>query len=195
MVIIIFFVGRASPTYLSISLFFCFIIWFSYRILFHQLTGQTIGKMVTNIIVLDENEMKLLSRIQCIKREIIPMVIGLVALYLIYEHSLQPKYEYEDMLSSGTTNFQTDTSFSFDRVNRFLDAYEKAKSHENRPSEIIRYSGLIWTAIVCLSILSNSKLRGLHDMIAKSVVVKKEVWERENETTQIKKEDNGSHTS
>jgi uncharacterized RDD family membrane protein YckC len=44
--------------------------------------------------------------------------------------------------------------------------------------------------------LSNSKLRGLHDRIAKSVVVRKEVWERENEEKQvIEKEDNGSHSS
>jgi uncharacterized RDD family membrane protein YckC len=174
------------------------IAWFSYRVFFHQLTGQTIGKRVVNIIVLDKDEKQFLSEAQSLKREILPIIIGLIALYLIiYEHSLQPKYGLLDIPSlRDTSQFMRDTSFSLDRVNKFLDEYENVKAQENRPSDILWYSTLIWTAIVCVSVLLNSKLRGIHDIIAKSVVVKKEVWERENEERHLTEgENNGSHSS
>lgn len=165
-----------------VSFIFCVIIWLSYRILFHRLTGQTIGKRVTNIIVLDMDEKQLLSKLQCIKREIPTIIIALISSYLLYQHSLHPKYEYEDIPRlMDSANFQTDTTYSIGRVYRLRNAIEKVQSQQNAPSDIIKYSGLILAGIVCLSMLSNTKLRGLHDMIAKSVVVRKEIWDKENE--------------
>ncbi len=207
MVIIIVCFGLASPGYMSIPFIFCFF-WFLYRILFHQSTGQTIGKTVTNIIVLDKDEKKLLSTVQCIKRDIIPIVIGLIVSYYIYERSFQPEYEYLYSLGSTSTHYedtsgltdssdlQTDTNFSMGRAFRMVDEFAKEQSEKNKPIDAIRYSSLIWDVIVCLSMLSNTKSRGLHDMFAKTVVVRKEIWDRENEDKQlIEGEDHGSHTS
>lgn len=206
MIILIVSFGLASPGRISIPFIFC-IFWFLYRILFHQSTGQTIGKSVTNIIVLDKDEKKLLSTVQCIKREIIPIVIALIVSYYIYERSFQPEYEhlysigsttrYEDTSGSTDSSYlQTDTNFSMGRAFKMIDEYAKEESEKNKPTDAIRYSSLIWDVIVCVSMLSNSRRRGLHDMFAKTVVVRKEVWDRENEEKQLTEgEDNGSHTS
>lgn len=174
--------------YPLVSLIFCVIVFFLYRILFHQFTGQTLGKRVTNIIVLDIDEKQMLSKTQCIKREIIPIVITLIVAYLIYENSLQQKQEYDNL------SYIVDSEYSADRI--FSNILSRSELQQKNFFDTTKYGGLALAAIVYLSMLSNTKRRGLHDMIAKSVVVRKEIWERENEDKHlIEKEDHGSHSS
>ena len=114
-----------------------FLIQIIYSIVLHKKYGQTIGKWVTGIKVMDISEDKNITLKQSVRRTICFSVVELAGLlYLSYKIMRQQKYSQDD--------------------------------YEN----VISICVLIWVAIEFIVMLSNKRRRTVHDIFAKSVVIK-----------------------
>ncbi len=77
-----------------------FILWYVlhlsayrlYHILLHGLYGQTIGKRMTGVIVVDESEAKRMTMAQAIRRDIFPVIMYFVAIILFVPRFLAGGY-------------------------------------------------------------------------------------------------------
>ncbi|MBL0202387.1 MAG: RDD family protein [Chitinophagaceae bacterium] len=116
---------------------FTFLVQIIYSILLHKKYGQTIGKWVTGVKVVDISEDKNISLIQSIRRTLCFSIVELAGLlYLFYKTVGQQIYSQDD--------------------------------YEN----VLSISVLVWVAVEFVVMLSNKKRRTVHDIYAKSVVVK-----------------------
>jgi len=116
---------------------------FIYRIYLHNKTGQTFGKRIVNIQVVDSQTERHLSREQSFMREIIPMLVvnfSILALYIITWGNSE-SFEYSGL---GVTMILI-------------------------PSILI----VGWYVADFISGYFNSKERVLHDLIANTTVVRK----------------------
>ena len=110
-----------------------------YSVVLHYKYGQTIGKWVTGVKVVDVSETRTLTFKQSVLRDVFYLGIEIVGLlYLAY------------------LVFQTDKA-------EYL--YNDYRTFADQPI-------LWWTFIELVTMLTNSKRRALHDLIAKSVVVR-----------------------
>jgi uncharacterized RDD family membrane protein YckC len=110
-----------------------------YSVVLHYKYGQTIGKWVAGVKVVDISETRTLTFKQSVLRDVFYLGIEIVGLlYLAY------------------LVFQTDKA-------EYL--YNDYRTFADQPI-------LWWTFIELVTMLTNSKRRALHDLIAKSVVVR-----------------------
>jgi uncharacterized RDD family membrane protein YckC len=120
--------------------------WLVYTVTMHARYGQTIGKMVTKVRVVDFCTEGKISWRQAWIREGIPLVLslGLVG------------YEVYAMLSGHVT----------------ASAFEKGEVLDNEPFWVLTAIPGIWFIAEVLTMLTNRKRRALHDFIAGTVVVR-----------------------
>lgn len=174
-------------------------LWFYYRVKMHVKYGQTIGKMLLSIIVLDADERRFLSTMSAFRRELIPIcIVVLSTTYIIYTHPDQTKiYDHlPEVFSTIDSAIDTSNHNFTDKIAKLNKSMELLENGIIDPYKAVKYVDYVWLAVVGLTIFLSSKQRAIHDMIAKSVVVRKEVWDRENEDKHLTEgEDNGSHTS
>jgi uncharacterized RDD family membrane protein YckC len=128
------------------------ITWASYRIIMHSRTGQTIGKLMTKIIVLDKAEHKLPGLFKILKRELLPLTLPCIG--ILYVVLFLP----------------VDTTF---------DIYMLNAEGELVLDKIDSISKGLWDIVAAITILFNDTMMGPHDQFAGTIVVKKEVWEEE----------------
>ena len=115
------------------------LIWVLYSIGMNGRFGQTIGKMLTHVKVLDVSEQRLSMR-QAVLRDSVPLVLILVSL-----------------------PYQIITVFN---------AQPLLVSNNSTPMQIINAINAVWFLAEIVTMLTNSKRRALHDLIARSVVVR-----------------------
>jgi len=105
--------------------------------------GQTVGKMLLRVKVVDNTTEKEASYNQAFMREVIPLLIiiliGIVSFFVLYGEDLE--------------NFKPST---FGYIILFLPAW----------------SLLIWTITEIVTMFLNNKCRAFHDIIADTIVVK-----------------------
>jgi uncharacterized RDD family membrane protein YckC len=114
----------------------------AYDIILHGKYGQTVGKMVMKVKVLDITESPL-SMFKAFKREIIPLCFILVGFILDAPKVLS------GVSIMNPNNFQYDVAFYFTMASTFG-----------------------WFIVEMITMLFSRKRRALHDFIAGSVVIK-----------------------
>jgi uncharacterized RDD family membrane protein YckC len=113
-----------------------------YSVALHAYRGQTVGKKVTNVKVMDVSEQRIPSLTQALLRDIGTIVSSTLALiYVIY---LVVSHRYSEPLS--------------------------ASSHW--PIFALGFTNLGWFLLEITTMLTNSKRRAFHDLIAGTVVVR-----------------------
>ena len=112
-----------------------------YSVFLHYKYGQTYGKWVVGVKVLDISETKKLTLCQSIYRDGFYLMVVLIGL-LYYGFLLSTKVDKEIILN----DYYSFANFSF----------------------------FWWTVIELITMLANSKRRALHDLIAKSIVIRAE---------------------
>jgi uncharacterized RDD family membrane protein YckC len=131
-----------GPVILVSWAIFSYSAYWIYSVLLHARYGQTVGKRVMHVKVLDVSEERIPSLAQAFLRDsgwIILNVFTLIYfIYLVLTH----KYIH------GTE--QVDTL----------------------PGQILAFAGLGWFLLEIITMLTNSKRRAFHDLIAKTVVVR-----------------------
>ena len=119
----------------------------AYKICLEKEYGQTLGKMITNIKVADD-DFKPLTYVQVIKRNYFVIVSTAVTLLLVFN--------VFDVASFGPAG----TSYS-----------DVALAQVAHPLNLIL--GIIY-CIDCLAITSNNTNKTLHDILANTIVIKKQ---------------------
>ena len=133
------------PTILAVWLIINMAVSWLYGILLHGYYGQTVGKFVCQVKVLDKTE-KPLSMRQAFYRDAFPIVIGIPFLF----------YEVKNVLGGQIAN----KGFPSD-MNIMLKAFLSIS--------------LLWFLLELITMLTNKKRRAIHDYIAGSVVIRYEV--------------------
>jgi uncharacterized RDD family membrane protein YckC len=137
-------VNAKVPIVLSVWLVINTSIFWLYEVLLLGYYGQTIGKFVCNVKVLDKTE-KPLSMRQAFYREAVPIIIGIPVLF----------YEINNVLAGHIANKGLPTEMNF-----IWKAF-------------LGFS-LLWFLLELVTMLTNKKRRAVHDFIAGSVVVRLE---------------------
>jgi uncharacterized RDD family membrane protein YckC len=119
-----------------------------YSILMHGLLGQTVGKMVFRIRVLDLSEQKLAFR-QAFLRDLVPVCMSIMLIEYMRAH---PDFWFQIHLGTLTPEGVAEVSLEwFYFLNFFV---------------------LFWSLLELGTMLLNRKRRAIHDFIARSVVVR-----------------------
>ncbi len=130
-----------EPNVLSVWLIINSSAGWLYSILLQGRYGQTIGKFICNVRVLDKTE-KPLSMKQAIYRDALPIVIILPVLFYQVTNILNGQISSKGLPSPMNVTLKT-----------YLSIYP------------------IWFSLELLTMLTNKKRRALHDFIAGSVVI------------------------
>ncbi|CAN5856667.1 hypothetical protein BH11VER1_BH11VER1_24650 [soil metagenome] len=125
------------------------LVWLAYTVVMHSKYGQTYGKMVCKIRVVDYKTEEAISFKQALLRESIPVMItlGIVG------------YEGYLILSGEMTQ----------------DALIRGEYISRAPFQVLILLPLLWFVAEALTMLTNEKRRALHDYIAGTVVVRTNV--------------------
>lgn len=138
------------PTVLFITLIVVeSLMWLAYTVVMHTRYGQTYGKMVCKIRVVDHKTEGPISFKQALLREGIPAIITLGII----------GYEICLILKGEITQ----------------DAVIKGELITLQPFQILTLLPLLWFIAEVLTMLTNEKRRALHDYIAGTVVVRTNV--------------------
>jgi len=121
--------------------------WIPYTVLMHARYGQTVGKMVTKVRVVDFRTEGKISFRQAWLREGLPLLLSLVLL----------GYEVAAILSGRLT---------------FGDTASVQALVTSRPFWLLSALPALWFVAEVLTMLTNAKRRALHDFIAGTVVVR-----------------------
>jgi uncharacterized RDD family membrane protein YckC len=78
----IFFANIESVILIKILQFFLVFLPYAYSIILHGLTGQTLGKMFTNVRIYDKSEKNIIGFKQALLRDLVPL-IGIFVLYVV----------------------------------------------------------------------------------------------------------------
>ena len=131
-----------GPLILVTWAIFSYSAYWIYSVLLHARYGQTVGKRVMHVKVLDVSEERIPSLAQAFLRDSGWIIINISMLIYLVFLVLTHKYIH------GTE--QADTV----------------------PGQILAFAGLGWFVLEILTMLTNSKRRALHDLIAHTVVVR-----------------------
>jgi uncharacterized RDD family membrane protein YckC len=115
----------------------------AYSILMHGFYGQTVGKMVTRVKVLSVTENKL-SMMQAVMRDVVPLVFVLFA------------YAFSIDIAAG----------------RLTSENLPAAAWVSSPVGVWLFLQLGWSFADGLTLIISAKRRAIHDLIARSIVVK-----------------------
>lgn len=136
--------ARSLVTLVVWAVFFYSCQW-AYSVILHALYGQTIGKRLMHVKVLDVSEQRLPSLSQALIRDSGGILLDLGSLiyfiFLIVKHGYVHRGEYDDSLPEG----------------------------------ILAFASIGWFLLEVFTMLTNYKRRAFHDLIAKTVVVNLEV--------------------
>lgn len=125
--------------------------WF-YSIFMHGRWGQTVGKMVTRVKVVDAKTEEPISFRRAFLRDVIPILI----LFPFFAHLL----------------YQLITGAEYPEIQSKLDLSEPASG-----IAWTTFIALIWWFAEIVTMLTNEKRRALHDFIAGTVVVRTNIEE------------------
>lgn len=127
-------------------------VWVSYRVIMHNQYGQTIGKKVTNLLVVHKNESFLLTLKESFIRESVSVLIAILSvLCFIFRQKV----------------------INSDSILAIPDEY----SEHYKIFFITSACALIIVLVIAvISTLINEKHRGLHDKIGNAVVIRSEFW-------------------
>lgn len=124
-----------------------FYVWalIAYSVFMHSYNGQTVGKMVCKVRVLDVTENKLSLR-QAFMRDI-PLIIShcIYSLYIFYNSS-----SYINVVIGKVKDFSSFPMWFW----------------------VLGMASFIWSLLEIITMLTNNKRRAIHDFIAGSVVKK-----------------------
>jgi uncharacterized RDD family membrane protein YckC len=128
--------------------------WFGYTIVMHARWGQTVGKMVTKTKVVDATSEGRISLSQAILRDLVPMVLGLVGLVWQLKVIVDGK--------TDTFGFPIGDVIWLEAVTLLLT---------------------IGFGAEILTMFTNDKRRALHDLVARTVVIRLNIKANDNEAT------------
>lgn len=133
------------PLWLAIIVWFLqSFIWVAYSVYMHGKYGQTIGKMVTKVKIIDAKTHNPISFRHAIVRDSIPILITIILeVYLVYH------------LATGTIS---------------IDDLINGESETGAGWFLLIFAG--WYLAEIITMLTNDKRRALHDFIAGTVVVR-----------------------
>lgn len=142
------FTPQNAPVRAAVQLTFV-IAWAVYVIEMHRRYGQTIGKMVCRVKLVDHGSEGKVSAKQAYIREGIPLALaGIANIYLIY------------LIATG-------------QVSHYSQNAEQTMKIFKNPAYIVTASlPAIWSILEVVTMLFNEKRRALHDYIAGTVVVR-----------------------
>ncbi|MEI8011281.1 MAG: RDD family protein [Candidatus Omnitrophota bacterium] len=123
------------------------LMYYVYDIYFHAKFGQTLGKMVMKVKLMDISETRIVSFKQALLRESVPLALTIMLL----------PYEIMKVLNG--------TSYLFHPVH-------PDKVPTDIITQILMYVELGWVILEVVTMAFNSKRRAVHDFIAGSVVVR-----------------------
>ncbi len=117
--------------------------WIAYSVLMHGYKGQTLGKMVCKVRVLDITENQLSLR-QAFMRDIVLIISNIIfSIYVFLNTS-----NYISIITGKAKDLSVIPVWFW----------------------ILAMAGLIWTFLEVITMLTNKKRRAIHDFIAGSVV-------------------------
>ncbi len=123
--------------------------WLLYTVALHARYGQTVGKMVTKVKVVDFKTEQNIGYKQACLRECVPLVLNVVGMswqiFVIFTRDLTPA------------------------------AFAQSKEFEDVPLWLLAGLPACWFLAELLTMLTNEKRRALHDLIAGTVVVRTNV--------------------
>jgi uncharacterized RDD family membrane protein YckC len=114
---------------------------FLYSVLLHWRYGQTLGKRVCGVSVLDVSESRTPTLAQALARDAGWIAIEIAGLANIFWLVLSGQYSHTDASAQGV-------------------------------DLIVTWAAGLWFALEMVTMLTNDKRRALHDMLAKTVVVR-----------------------
>jgi uncharacterized RDD family membrane protein YckC len=121
--------------------------WLAYTVVMHARYGQTVGKMVTRVRVVDYRTEGRISWRQAVLREAIPLLLTIGVLVWEIIHLVEGTWTPGAALDGGSTS---------DGRSLWI---------------LMSLSGMWWVAEI-ITMLTNSKRRALHDFLAGTVVVR-----------------------
>lgn len=121
---------------------------FIYSILMHGTYGQTLGKMAMKVKVVDFKSEENITMFQAFLRDCIPLLLMLVSYFMIA------------IITNGFKNEWITPEPGFNLASTVIT--------------IINGLSLVWSILEIGSMLMNEKSRAIHDLIAKTVVVRTE---------------------
>lgn len=121
----------------------------AYSVLMHWRYGQTVGKMIAGIKVIDKSETKNITLLQAVLRDIFYILTETALLIIIGSY----------VMHESTDVFQETV---------YLQKVQQAAYWQQLNDNI----GFAWAIIELVTMLSNTKRMALHDYIAGTVVVR-----------------------
>jgi uncharacterized RDD family membrane protein YckC len=131
-----------GPVILVSWAIFSYSAYWIYSVLLHARYGQTVGKRVMQVKVLDVSEERIPSLVQAFLRDSGWIILNNFMLIFFIYLVLAQKYIH------GTEQVET------------------------LPGQILAFAGEGWFLLEIITMLTNSKRRAFHDLIAKTVVVR-----------------------
>jgi len=125
------------------------IVWLIYTVEMHSRFGQTVGKMVTKVRVVDFESEEPITRKQALMRESVPMLLSLGFI----------GYEIQRALSGNTTPG--------------VGVTEAVR--QSGAAAFLALLPALWFVAEALTMLTNEKRRAIHDYIAGTVVIRTNV--------------------
>ena len=117
--------------------------WYVYEIVMLGKYGQTIGRMLVKVKVMEKSEVSQITYWQAIKRTSVPLLATIIVMpYQLY------------LISSG--------KFYMQQVKPEYDAY----------TMVLSYFLWVWLLLEYITMLFSQKRRAIHDIIAGSVVIR-----------------------
>lgn len=146
---------QSLPALIGFTLFFVVsTAWHIYSILLHAAFGQTVGKMVCKVKIVDFKTEGKIGMRQAILRDSVPLLISI------------PLFLYHSFLVlSGQLNFRD-----------IFDPETLLESGNLRLS-LIFWIPMIWFLAEIITMLTNKKRRALHDFVAGTVVIRTRIQE------------------
>lgn len=135
-----------------------------YSVSMHGKYGQTIGKMVTRVKVVDAKTHNPISFRHAILRDSIP-ILGIIALTVYHVY----------LLATGTVS-----------SDHFIDIESTTEINREFATGFILFGSilLIWYVAELITMLTNEKRRALHDFIASTLVVRTNIEDPKSDDLQ-----------
>jgi len=147
------------------------IAFISYTVLLHGYCGQTIGKRLFNVRVLNVNKGSL-GYLRALKRDSVVILLSIISI-LTFSSSM----EFNERMQENVAILES-MEYGDDGYNEHLDQMmSDAGALYTQPFMIVSYLSMLWWLSEFITMLFNKKRRAIHDFIAGSVVVMVEALE------------------
>jgi uncharacterized RDD family membrane protein YckC len=136
-------------------------VWLIYSIYLHGRYGQTLGKKIFKITVVNTNGEKI-SFFQAFKRDVVYVVFAIASLLTFYTHK-EEHAKYNESLEFIQSYEVTTENYNNEEFKRHLEVTSNVWS---TPVMWIGFASMLYFFLEVITMLTNKKRRAIHDFIA-----------------------------